>query len=83
MIIIPLDTEKIIKILQPIKNDLKIVSIGKQLFEENTYIDSKYEKSGRIAADVLSNVVKIDKEILVIDAGDDLICLLYTSHITQ
>lgn len=73
LIIIPLDRDKIIKILQPIKNDLKIVSIGKQLFEEDTYIDSKYEKSGRIAADVLSNIVKIDKKILVIDAGDDLI----------
>ena len=73
LIIIPLNREKIIKMLQPIKNDLKIVSIGKQLFEEDTYIDSKYEKSGRIAADVLSKTVDKNKKILVIDAGDDLI----------
>ena len=73
LIIIPLDKEKIIKILQPIKNNLKIISIGKQLFEQDTYIDSKYEKSGRIAADVLSNTINSDKKILVVDAGDDLI----------
>lgn len=73
LIIIPLDREKVINVLQPIKNDLKIVSIGKQLFEEDTYIDSKYEKSGRIAADVLAKVVSNDKKILVVDAGDDLI----------
>ncbi|MCQ8213089.1 LacI family transcriptional regulator [Cetobacterium somerae] len=73
LIIIPLNREKIIKMLQPIKNDLKIVSIGKQLFEEDTYIDSKYEKSGRIAADVLSKIADKNKKILVIDAGDDLI----------
>ncbi|WP_418965944.1 substrate-binding domain-containing protein [Cetobacterium sp.] len=73
LIIIPLDREKIMKLLQPIKNDLKIVSIGKQLFEEDGYIDSRYEKSGKIAADVLSNIVSEDKKILVIDAGDDLI----------
>ena len=73
LIIIPLNREKIIKMLQPIKNDLKIVSIGKQLFEEDTYIDSKYEKSGRIAADVLSKTADKNKKILVIDAGDDLI----------
>lgn len=73
LIIIPLDKEKIIRILQPIRESLEIVSVGKQLFEEDTYIDSKYEKSGRIAADVLSNVVSNDKKILVVDAGDDLI----------
>lgn len=73
LIIIPLDKEKIIRILQPTRENLEIVSVGKQLFEEDTYIDSKYEKSGRIAADVLSNVVSNDKKILVVDAGDDLI----------
>lgn len=73
LIIIPLDREKVINVLQPIKNDLKIVSIGKQLFEEDMHIDSKYEKSGRIAADVLAKVVSNDKKILVVDAGDDLI----------
>jgi LacI family transcriptional regulator len=73
LIITPLDKEKVIKILQPIKDEIKIVSIGRQLFDSGVYIDSKYEKSGRIAGDILANVVNKNKKILVIDAGDDLI----------
>ena len=71
LIITPLDKIEIRKILQPLKNEISIVSIGKQLFEDGVYIDSRYYKSGRIAAEVLGNISKKDKKILIIDGGDD------------
>ncbi|MBC2850251.1 LacI family DNA-binding transcriptional regulator [Cetobacterium sp. 8H] len=71
LIIIPLDKVRIKKILQPLKNEVSIVSVGKQLFEDALYIDSRYHKSGRIAAEVLGNISKPNKKILIIDGGDD------------
>ncbi|MGL4357542.1 substrate-binding domain-containing protein [Cetobacterium sp.] len=72
LILTPLDTEEILKIILPVINELHVVSIGKELSSEITYIDSRYTKSGRIAANIMSNVTVKDGKILIIDGGDDL-----------
>lgn len=73
LIIIPLDRQNILNILKPVKDKIKIVSIGKPLFNDSVFIDSKYEKSGRIVAEIFINIVSKNKKILLIDAGDDLL----------
>ncbi|MGL4652080.1 substrate-binding domain-containing protein [Cetobacterium sp.] len=72
LIITPLNNEEILKIITPLIQELQVVSIGKQLSTEMTYIDSRYTKSGRIAANIMSNVTKEEGKILIVDGGDDL-----------
>ncbi|WP_297404832.1 LacI family DNA-binding transcriptional regulator [uncultured Cetobacterium sp.] len=71
LIIAPLDKEKIKKILTPYLDKIKIVTIGETIENENLFIESGYYKSGRVAGNILSTLIKKNKKILIFDGGDD------------
>lgn len=71
LIITPLDVIEINKILYPLKEKIKIITIGEKLEIEDMFIESGYFQSGKIAGNILNEVVEKNKEILILDGGDD------------
>lgn len=71
IIIIPLDKKEIFKILKPYFENIKIVSIGIRLSKNIAHIAPDYYKDGRLAATLISKILKKDDKILIIDNGDD------------
>lgn len=71
IIIIPLDKKEILKILNPYREKIKLVSIGIKLDKNISHIGPNYYKDGKLAASLVSKVLRDDERVLVIDNGDD------------
>ena len=71
LIITPLDREKVYEILEPYLDKIKIISLGIRLHEDIPHVGPDHIKQGRIAGGIMSNLLRKDENILVIDNGDD------------
>lgn len=71
IIIIPLDKREVLKILNPYLEKIKVVSIGIKLDKNIPHIGPNYYKDGKIAASLVSKILKDDEKVLIIDNGDD------------
>ncbi|MGL6114474.1 substrate-binding domain-containing protein [Cetobacterium sp. SF1] len=71
IIITPLDKERVVEILSPYLDTLKVVSIGKNILGSIFHVEPNYYKSGRVAGDIMGNILKHNDNILIIDGGDD------------
>lgn len=71
LIITPLDREKVYNILEPYLNKIKIISLGIRLHEDIPHVGPDHIKQGRIAGGIMSNLLRENENILVIDNGDD------------
>lgn len=70
IIIVPLDRKRIFEKLAQ-KPKIKVITYGIKLAEDILYIGPDYYKQGRIAADILANMLSPKSSILLIDNGDD------------
>lgn len=71
LIITPLAKEKIYKILKPYLENLKVISLGMRLHKEILHVGPDYKKMGRIAGEIMCNILRDKEKILIIDNGDD------------
>ena len=71
IIITPLDKEKVYELLKPKLNSLKVLSLGIRLHEDIPHVGPDYRKQGRIAAGLLSELLRKKEIVLIIDNGDD------------
>lgn len=71
LIITPLAKEKIYKILKPYLPDLKVVSIGIRLNKNIPHVGPNHKKMGRIAGEIMKNILRSDEKILIVDNGND------------
>ena len=71
LIITPLAKEKIYKILKPYLENLKVISLGMRLHKDILHVGPDYKKMGRIAGEIMCNILREKEKILIIDNGDD------------
>lgn len=71
LIITPLAKGKVYKMLKPYLLKLKVVSIGIRLNKNIPHVGPNHKKMGRIAGEIMRNVLRNDEKILIIDNGDD------------
>lgn len=71
LIITPLAKEKIYKILKPYLENLKVISLGMRLHKDILHVGPDYKKMGRIAGEIMCNILRDKEKILIIDNGDD------------
>lgn len=71
LIITPLAKEKIYKILRPYLENLKVISLGMRLHKDILHVGPDYKKMGRIAGEIMCNILRDKEKILIIDNGDD------------
>ena len=71
LIITPLNREIIYDILKPYFNKINIISIGNRLSENIPHVGPDHVKQGMIVAGILSNLLRDNEKVLVIDNGDD------------
>lgn len=71
LIITPLAKEKIYKILRPYLENLKVISLGMRLHKDILHVGPDYKKMGRIAGEIMCNILREKEKILIIDNGDD------------
>lgn len=71
IIITPLDTKRVLQILAPYLEKIKVVSIGKKMLESIFHIEPNYYKSGKVAGDIMGNLLEKYDKLLIIDGGDD------------
>ena len=71
LIITPLAKEKIYKILKPYLETIKIISLGMRLHKDIPHVGPDYKKMGKIAGEIMKNVLRDEEKLLVIDNGDD------------
>nr|WP_281172924.1 LacI family DNA-binding transcriptional regulator [Fusobacterium perfoetens] len=71
LIITPLAKEKVYKMLKPYIPELKIVSIGIRLNRNISHVGPNHKKMGRIAGEIMKNILRDDEKILIIDNGND------------
>ena len=71
LIITPLAKERIYKILRPYLENLKVISLGMRLHKEILHVGPDYKKMGRIAGEIMCNILRDKEKILIIDNGDD------------
>lgn len=71
LIITPLAKEKIYKILKPYLENLKVISLGMRLNKDILHVGPDYKKMGRIAGEIMCNILRDKEKILIIDNGDD------------
>lgn len=66
LIIQPIETLKINKILESHKKKIPVISIGKAL-NHSIFIELEQKKTGKVAANILSNMIDKNKKILIVD----------------
>lgn len=71
IIIIPLDKKEVLRILNSYLEKIKIVSIGIKLDKNIPHIGPNYYKDGKLAASLVSKILRENERILIIDNGDD------------
>ena len=71
LIITPLNREIIYDILEPYFNKINIISIGNRLSGNIPHVGPDHIKQGMIVAGILSNLLREDEKVLIIDNGDD------------
>lgn len=71
LIITPLAKERIYKILRPYLENLKVISLGMRLHKDILHVGPDYKKMGRIAGEIMCNILRDKEKILIIDNGDD------------
>lgn len=71
LIITPLAKEKIYKILKPYLETMKIISLGMRLHKDIPHVGPDYKKMGKIAGEIMRNILRDEERLLVIDNGDD------------
>ena len=71
LIITPLAKERIYKILRPYLENLKVISLGMRLHKDILHVGPDYKKMGRIAGEIMCNILREKEKILIIDNGDD------------
>ena len=71
IIIVPIDSEKIKKLLIPYKENIPIISIGNSLGEGCYNIQDDYYQSGKIAGNIISTLVSSSDQIVTINGGND------------
>ena len=71
LIITPLAKERIYKILKPYLENLKVISLGMRLHKDILHVGPDYKKMGRIAGEIMCNILRDKEKILIIDNGDD------------
>ena len=71
LIITPLNRDVIYDILEPYFNKIKIISIGTRLSESIAHVGPNHIKQGAMAAGIVSNLLRDNEGLLIIDNGDD------------
>lgn len=71
LIITPLNRDIIYNILEPYFNKINIISIGNRLSDNIPHVGPDHIKQGMIVAGILSNLLRDNEKVLVIDNGDD------------
>lgn len=71
IIITPLDKEKVYDILKPVLTRLKVLSLGIRLHKDIPHVGPDHEKQGKIAAGLMTQLLRENEKILIIDNGDD------------
>lgn len=71
LIITPLAKEKIYKILKPYLETMKIISLGMRLHKDIPHVGPDYKKMGKIAGEIMKNILRNEERLLVINNGDD------------
>ena len=71
LIITPLAKERIYKILKPYLENLKVISLGMRLHKDVLHVGPDYKKMGRIAGEIMCNILRSKEKVLIIDNGDD------------
>lgn len=71
IIITPLDREKVYEILKSELIRLKILSLGIRLHKDIPHVGPDHKKQGKIAAGLMTQLLRENEKILVIDNGDD------------
>ncbi|WP_300366741.1 LacI family DNA-binding transcriptional regulator [Brachyspira sp.] len=71
LIITPLNKDTVYKILQPYFGKINIISIGTRLSENIPHVGPNHIVQGSIVAGIVSNILRKDEKLLIIDNGDD------------
>lgn len=71
IIITPLKTEKIFKILKPHLERIRVVSLGIKLDKSISHIGPNYIKQGKIAGGIMKAVLRDRERLLILDNGND------------
>ncbi|MEI0492175.1 LacI family DNA-binding transcriptional regulator [Brachyspira intermedia] len=71
LIITPLNKEIIYNILKPYFGKINIISIGTRLSENIPHVGPNHIKQGSIVAGIVSNLLRDNEKLLIIDNGDD------------
>ena len=71
LIITPLNREVIYNILKPYFGKINIISIGTRLSENIPHVGPNHIKQGSIVAGIVSNLLRDNEKLLIIDNGDD------------
>ena len=71
LIITPLNKEVIYNMLKPYFGKINIISIGTRLAENIPHVGPNHMKQGSIVAGIVSNILRNDEKLLIIDNGDD------------
>lgn len=71
LIITPLAKEKIYKTIKPYLERVKVISLGMRLHKEIPHVGPDYKKMGKIAGEIMCNIMRDGEKILIVDNGDD------------
>lgn len=71
LIITPLNREVIYNILKPYFGKINIISIGTRLSENIPHVGPNHIKQGSMVAGIVSNLLRDNEKLLIIDNGDD------------
>ncbi|MCZ9839011.1 LacI family transcriptional regulator [Brachyspira hyodysenteriae] len=71
LIITPLNRDIIHNILKPYFGKINIISIGTRLSENIPHVGPNHIKQGSIVAGIVSNLLRDNEKLLIIDNGDD------------
>lgn len=71
LIITPLDKKKVYQVLTPYLEKIKIISLGIRLDKNIPHVGPDHKRQGRIAAGLMSKLLRKNEKLLIIDNGDD------------
>ncbi|WP_300716165.1 LacI family DNA-binding transcriptional regulator [uncultured Brachyspira sp.] len=71
LIITPLNKDAAYKILKPYFGKINIISIGTRLSENIPHVGPNHIMQGSMVAGIVSNILRKDEKLLIIDNGDD------------
>ncbi|MBC2855559.1 LacI family DNA-binding transcriptional regulator [Cetobacterium sp. 2A] len=71
VIITPLDEKRVLEVIAPYMDKVKVVSIGKKITDSIFYVEANYYRAGEISGGIMENILGENEKLLVIDGGDD------------